>query len=168
MNPLGKHLYLVGTGEEEFRATVFQTAGPVNCRRFLGAYPYSDPSGKNGRVGLYRIGNLPNQRQCYRSPSQRQACANHHDNSESNVKGQGKDGDVAFPSDEEIRLVITQAERAVDQYKPLLDQEQQMLGKEGAEAVTKDREVVAGLELAIKGFGKNPQAFNGPLGFDFF
>ncbi len=75
---------------------------------------------------------------------------------------------MAFPSDEEIRLVITQAERAVDQYKPLLDQEQQMLGKEGAEAVTKDREVVAGLELAIKGFGKNPQAFNGPLGFDFF
>ncbi len=75
---------------------------------------------------------------------------------------------MAFPSDEEIRLVITQAERAVDQYKPLLDQEQQMLGKEGAEAVTKDREVVAGLELAIKGFGKNQQAFNGPLGFDFF
>jgi hypothetical protein len=43
-----------------------------------------------------------------------------------------------------------------------------MLGKEGAEAVAKDREVVAGIEMAIKGFGKNPQAFNGPLGFSFF
>jgi hypothetical protein len=73
-----------------------------------------------------------------------------------------------FPTDEEIRLVLTQADRAVGQYKPLLDQEGQMLGKEGADAVAKDREVVAGLELAIKGFGKNPQAFNGPLGFGFF
>ena len=85
-----------------------------------------------------------------------------------NVDGQSKDADVTFPSDEEIRLVVTQTDRAIDQYKPLLDQEQQMLGKEGAEAVAKDREVVRVLELAIKGFGKNPQAFNGPLGFSFF
>ena len=73
-----------------------------------------------------------------------------------------------FPTDEEIRLVLTQANRAIDQYKLLLDQEQKMLGKEGAEAVANDRGVVASLELAIKGFGKNPQAFNGPLGFAFF
>lgn len=76
--------------------------------------------------------------------------------------------DVNFATDDEIRLVLTQADRAMDQYKPLLDQEQQVLGKEGAEAVAKDREVVQGIELAIKGFGKNPQAFNGPLGFSFF
>jgi hypothetical protein len=81
--------------------------------------------------------------------------------------GQGK-GDLNFPRDDEIRLVLTQADRAIDQYKPLLDQEQQVLGNEGAEAVAKDREVVQGIELAIKGFGKNPQAFNGPLGFSFF
>jgi hypothetical protein len=69
---------------------------------------------------------------------------------------------------DEIRLVLTQADRAIGQYKPLLDQEAKMLGNEGAEAVAKDREVVAGIEMAIKGFGKNPQAFNGPLGFSFF
>jgi len=32
----------------------------------------------------------------------------------------------------------------------------------------KDREVVQGLETAIKAFRKNPQGFNGPLGFTFF
>ena len=85
-----------------------------------------------------------------------------------NVNGQSKDKDVNFPTDEEIRLVLTQANRAIDQYKLLLDQEEKMLGKEGAEAVANDRGVIASLELAIKGFGKNPQAFNGPLGFAFF
>lgn len=85
-----------------------------------------------------------------------------------NANTQSHDKDVNFPTDDEIRLLVTQADRAVAQYKPLLDQEQQMLGKEGADAVAKDREVVSGLELAIKGFGKNPQAFNGPLGFAFF
>jgi len=75
---------------------------------------------------------------------------------------------LSFPSDEEIRLVLTQADRAVVQYKPLLNQEEKLLGKEGEVAVAKDREVIAGLELAIKAFGKNPQSFNGPLGFSFF
>jgi hypothetical protein len=84
------------------------------------------------------------------------------------ANGQDKDKDVNFPTDDEIRLVLTQADRAIGQYKPLLDQEAKMLGNEGAEAVAKDREVVAGIEMAIKGFGKNPQAFNGPLGFSFF
>ena len=84
------------------------------------------------------------------------------------VNGQDKNKDVNFPTDDEIRLVLTQADRAIGQYKPLLGQEATMLGKEGADAVAKDREVVASLELAVKGFGKNPQAFNGPLGFTFF
>jgi hypothetical protein len=84
------------------------------------------------------------------------------------VNGQDKNKDVNFPTDDEIRLVLTQADRAIGQSKPLLDQEANMLGKEGAEAVAKDREVVASLEMAVKGFGKNPQAFNGPLGFTFF
>jgi hypothetical protein len=83
------------------------------------------------------------------------------------ANGQSKN-DVNFPTDDEIKLVLTQADRAIGQYKPLLDQEAKMLGKEGAEAVAKDHEVVAGIEMAIKAFGKNPQAFNGPLGFSFF
>ena len=76
--------------------------------------------------------------------------------------------DTTFPSDEEIKLVLTQTERAVGQYKLLLDMEEKAFGKEGVEAVAKDREVVRGLEAGIVGFRKNPQAFNGPLGFSFF
>jgi len=56
---------------------------------------------------------------------------------------------VNFPTDDEIRLVLTQADRAIGQYMPLLDQEAEMLGNEGAESVAKDREVVAGIEMAI-------------------
>jgi hypothetical protein len=76
--------------------------------------------------------------------------------------------DRDFPTDDEIRLVLTQAERAVNEYKPQLDRWEKMLGKEGAEAVSKDREVLRGIDAGITGFRKNPQAFNSPLGFAFF
>lgn len=76
--------------------------------------------------------------------------------------------DVNFPTDEEIRLLLTQTDRAVQQYKLLLDMEGKLFGKKGAEALAKDRQVVDGIETAIKAFGKNPQAFNGPLGLAFF
>ena len=81
------------------------------------------------------------------------------------VCGQSKD--VNFPTDEEIRLVLTQTSRAVEQYKPLLDMEEKMLGKAGAQAVTNDRDVVRSIELAVVGFGKSPKAFNSALGFTF-
>jgi hypothetical protein len=84
------------------------------------------------------------------------------------VASQAQDREAGFPTDEEIKLVLTQADRAIQEYKPLLDEEEQMYGKRGEDAVAKDREVVRGIEMAIKGFGKNPQAFNGPLGFSFF
>ena len=76
--------------------------------------------------------------------------------------------DTNFPTDEEIRLVLTQAGRAVEQYKPYLEMEEKMLGKAGDAAIEKDRGVVKGIETAIIAFGKDPQAFNGPLGFIFF
>jgi hypothetical protein len=76
--------------------------------------------------------------------------------------------DATFPTDDEIRLVLTQTERAVNEYKPLLDRWEKMLGKEGAEAVAKDREVLRGIDAGITGFRKNPQAFNSALGFSFF
>jgi len=84
------------------------------------------------------------------------------------VNSQAQSRDVNFPTDEEIKLVLTQADRAIQQYKPLLDMEETMYGKKGEDAVAKDRQVVRGIETAIKAFGKNPQAFNGPLGFSFF
>jgi len=40
-----------------------------------------------------------------------------------------------FPSDTEIRLLVTQAERAVQQYKLLLDEEAVQLGKNGSFAM---------------------------------
>ena len=76
--------------------------------------------------------------------------------------------DTHFPTDDEIRLVLTQAERAVNEYKPLLDRWEKTLGKEGAEAVAKDRETLRGIDAGIIGFRKNPQAFNSVLGFAFF
>ncbi len=73
-----------------------------------------------------------------------------------------------FPSDEEINLLLTQTERAIQQYKPLIDQEATEMGKSGTEAAAKDRQVLDGLELGLKAFRAKPQAFNGPLGFTFF
>ncbi len=84
------------------------------------------------------------------------------------VSSQAQNQDENFPTNEEIKLVLTQADRAIQQYKPLLDMEEKMLAKKGEDAVAKDREVVRGIETAIRSFGKNPQAFNGPLGFSFF
>jgi hypothetical protein len=83
-------------------------------------------------------------------------------------RSSGQNQDRNFPTDGEIKLLITQADRAVQQYKPLLDIEERTLGPKGTAAVAKDRQVIEGLEMAIKAFGKNPQGFNGPLGFAFF
>ena len=74
----------------------------------------------------------------------------------------------AVPTDDEINLVITQTERAIQQYKPLIDQEEIQMGKGYAEAVARDRQVVNALEAAVKAFKVKPQGFNGPLGFAFF
>jgi hypothetical protein len=73
-----------------------------------------------------------------------------------------------FPTAEEINLVLTQAERAIQQYKPLVDQEEVQMGKSATDAVAHDREVVKALEIAVKAFRGKPQGFNGPLGFTFF
>ena len=76
--------------------------------------------------------------------------------------------EVSFPTNDEVRLVLTQTERALQQYKPLLDEEEHLFGENGKEAAAKDREVVAALDMAIKAFRQKPQGFNGPLGFAFF
>jgi hypothetical protein len=76
--------------------------------------------------------------------------------------------ETPFPTDDEIQLVLTQADRAMQQYKPLIDEEERQLGKKGADAVAKDREVIKGMDLALKTFKKQPQGFNSPLGFAFF
>ena len=76
--------------------------------------------------------------------------------------------DKSFPTDDEINLVLTQTERAIQQYKPLIDQEEIQMGEAAKAAVAHDRDVIKGLEMAVKAFKSKPQGFNGPLGFTFF
>lgn len=76
--------------------------------------------------------------------------------------------DKSFPTDDEINLLLTQTERAMQQYKPLIDQEEIQMGDSYAEASANDRQVVNGLETAVRAFKAKPQGFNGPLGFAFF
>jgi hypothetical protein len=75
-----------------------------------------------------------------------------------------------FPTKDEINLLLTQAGRAVQLYKPLIDQEEILLGKSAdyAEAVSRDRQVLSALEMAMKALKQNPEGFNGPAGFVFF
>lgn len=74
----------------------------------------------------------------------------------------------AFPTDNEINLLLTQADRAMQQYKPLIDQEELQFGKSSAEAVAKDREVVRAVETALQALRKRPQGFNSAGGFALF
>lgn len=83
------------------------------------------------------------------------------------VVGHGQD-EKPFPTDNEVNLLLTQADRAIQLYKPLIDQEEVQLGKAYAEAVAKDRQVVRALEMALKALKAQPQGFNGPAGFAFF
>jgi hypothetical protein len=73
-----------------------------------------------------------------------------------------------FPTDDEVNLVLTQTERAIQQYEPLIDQEEVQMGKSATDAVAIDRKNVESLEIAVKAFKGKPQGFNGPLGFVFF
>ena len=76
--------------------------------------------------------------------------------------------ETTFPTDNEIQLLLTQAERGIQQYKPLIDEEESRLGKSGTEAIAKDRQVVQSIELAVQTFRKQPQGFNSALGFALF
>jgi hypothetical protein len=73
-----------------------------------------------------------------------------------------------FPTDEEIQLLLTQTDRAMQQYKPLIDEEERQLGKAGTDTVAKDRQVVKAVETAVQLLTKQPQGFNGPVGFSLF
>jgi hypothetical protein len=73
-----------------------------------------------------------------------------------------------FPTDDEINLVLTQTDRAIQRYKLLIDDAEGQLGKSSAAAIANDRQVVKLVEMAVKSFKAKPQGFNGPLGFAFF
>lgn len=75
---------------------------------------------------------------------------------------------TTFPTDDEIQLLLTQTDRAMQQYKPLIDQEELQLGKRSAEAVVKDRQVIQAMETVVQALMKQPQGFNSPAGFALF
>ncbi len=73
-----------------------------------------------------------------------------------------------LPNEREIRLVLTQAERAVATFASAIDlEEATTTGKDAAYAVTKDREVLTGLRVALSALNKNPQGFNSAVAFYF-
>jgi len=76
--------------------------------------------------------------------------------------------ETTFPTDDEIQLLLTQTDRAMKQYKPLIDEEERRLAKAGTDAVAKDRQVVKAVETAVQLLTKQPQGFNGPVGFSLF
>src|SRR5260221_5349230 len=73
----------------------------------------------------------------------------------------------AFPTNEEIGLLLTQADRGVEGYKTLLDEQETQIGKSVANDIAKDREALSALELVFKGLKNRRQAFNGTQGLIF-
>ena len=73
-----------------------------------------------------------------------------------------KSVDHTFPSDEEINLMVVQADRAMQDYRSLLVQGQQLLG----DAPEMDKKVLDTWGFALKVLRKNPQGFNSVAGFD--
>jgi hypothetical protein len=73
----------------------------------------------------------------------------------------------AFPSDEEIGLLVVQADRTIQRYKPLLDEQETEIGKSVADEIAKERQAVSSLDTLMKTLKNRHSAFNGPLGFAF-
>ncbi len=82
----------------------------------------------------------------------------------------GRAQETTFPTNDEIQLVLTQADRAMQRYKPLIDQEELQFGNGSAEAeaVAKDRQVVKAIEMAGQVLKKGPQGFNSAAWFALF
>src|SRR5262249_40865276 len=71
------------------------------------------------------------------------------------------------PADDEIKLTFGQADRAVQKFSVLLDEEQSGLGRSVTEQIADDRQHVSALASGVKLLQANPQNFNGPAGFTF-
>jgi hypothetical protein len=71
----------------------------------------------------------------------------------------------AFPSDEEIVLVVTQTERALSDYEASVAAEEKLGGKEAD--VSNDKRVIHGLSVMSKAIRAQPQKFNAAVGFEF-
>src|SRR5258708_12972886 len=75
--------------------------------------------------------------------------------------------DKAFPTDEEISLLLAQTERTLQRYEPLLDEQETEIGKSIADEIAKDRQSLSTLETVMKTLKNRRSAFNGLQGFTF-
>ena len=73
--------------------------------------------------------------------------------------------DKTFPTDDEIRLVMTQTERALSDYTASVKAEEKLAGNPND--VENDKHVIDGLTIMSKGMSAQPQKFNSPFGFEF-
>ena len=73
----------------------------------------------------------------------------------------------AFPTDEEIGLLLAQTDRTIQRYKPLLDEQEAQIGKSVADEIAKDRQTLSTLEMLTKTLKNRRSAFNGLQGFAF-
>jgi hypothetical protein len=76
-------------------------------------------------------------------------------------------GGAAFPSETDINLVVLQADTVMDQYRAAVGQEEAVLGKAGADAVSRDKQLLGSWDFTVKGLKARPQTFNGELGLEF-
>jgi hypothetical protein len=75
--------------------------------------------------------------------------------------------DKAFPTDEEISLLLAQTDRTLQRYKPLLDEQETEIGTSVADEIAKDRQSLSTLEMVMKNLKNRRSAFNGLQGFTF-
>ena len=78
------------------------------------------------------------------------------------AKDESNPRNKTFPTDEEIRLVVSQAERAFEQYKQSVEFEAELpAAKKDKSGLEKDRQIVEGSAELIDGLKKKPEVFNG-------
>jgi hypothetical protein len=72
-----------------------------------------------------------------------------------------------FATDTEIQLVITQAQRAMQDYEHVVDIEEQQFAKTSTPAdLSVDRKLIKNWKSIYEPLKSKPQLFNGPLGLD--
>jgi hypothetical protein len=73
----------------------------------------------------------------------------------------------AFPSTAEITLLLSQAERSFNEFEGAIKMEEAELGTQSARDSTfeTDRQLLKSFRNLLPSLKKNPQQFNGPLGF---
>ena len=75
-----------------------------------------------------------------------------------------QDKEKRVPTDEEIKLLVTQIDRAMSQYEALVNQEKLLLGDDADVGV--DEKLILVWKAASKATTKEPQRFNSIVGYD--